>query len=1203
MEHLKLDSPPTQSRVMIEASAGTGKTYSISKLVIHEILGGLTIDEICVVTFTVAATQELRERIREDLIVLKDALFRSKNKFELNEEQNDAITTFGVDPNSPETLQKTCTALTNFDQASVFTIHGLCQRLVQENAFESGVLFDVDLITDTSMVTEQICRDFIRDRLYLGQEHPTYKSIFPSEDTLKKIIQQSLGSKTMILHPSTELPFEDIHKAMEPILISLCAIGEQFALNTDEIYELLWGKGSPISGTYYKKNSWPSQSKKLIQTLMDPINAKTTDLDLVKKFSLDTLDAPEAKTKAHASTPIYHKALEQLNGCAEKILDLQNLSHQAKAAVIQDFMSYARKQYKRAKDRAGVQGFDDFVIQCRHATIHNPKFVEIVRSKFKVAMVDEFQDTDKFQFDIFYHIFGQSETHRLIMIGDPKQSIYGFRGADIQTYLEAKTLAEGHYTLGENYRSNPKLVDITNAFFAHRTKLPFALEGIDFMPVEAKAHRGELVRETEKPLFEINWEMGGKDSLDKDSKSKGSLDKDSMNKDQLTKVNLRRCAQVIAEHLRAPSSISKDGELSSVQPADIAVLCFKHDHLALVKEYLSELGVNAVRPKSGNVFNSAEATGIEKFITAIIRPSEDRIKSFFFHTLRYSSSEIHEMHEDDMAEHVNRFRDYARQWPNKGVVSIVEKMMEDYELRRRMVRGGIAERYLTNISHLAELLGAEYELNKSLDHLVSYMEDQRDESNEAHEQRLESDQSAVKLMTIHGSKGLQFPLVFCPDLFWRSFEPHQPQVLIYGSESLGPGKKIINVVPKSASWEEDLIGQKIDALREHLRLIYVALTRAVHFQWIGLGHSNMLEKSSLSWFFSNESQMPGASLCSKDELKSALQIWCKKVGATFTERETAPPIRYPSVSTPMESKGRLSTKGPLKIRVSQRGISSFSSLTKYSSESHTPYQETQEIPVAQPKPGSIHDFPRGPKIGDCFHEMFEDLDFTKGEQIKSLCEKKLKKYSLDKDYQGNEVLTQRLATTTKMVKDVLNSQQGDFRLKDISLSQRKSEMEFYFKISKLSAPRLANIFKFHGSSDLTIEYAQRLKMLSIKLTNGFMTGLIDLVFKVGEKYHVLDWKSNYLGPTAEDYRDLQSAMVSHNYLLQAHIYILALHMALKKRMENYNYDEHIGGAHYVFLRGVTDEDPKLGWFHDKPPKALIEALEHLVIEGEDDEAY
>ena len=1099
---------------LIEASAGTGKTYSIALLVLRLIVEkNIPLKEIAVVTFTQDATSELRERIRNFIA----AAISAQEGKEIDNENIAAIVRRAPAKSSVKNLKE---AFYSIDEASIFTIHGFCRRVLGDNAFETGNPYDTEMMANQDALLEEICADFYRSFI-ISLKDPFITAFLADRfklTNIKKFAASTLSRPLAQLHyPEDNTP--------EKTIESLDAL------------KSYWNESSLIVKEFFE--NFPKITGKHYQAVDKFVSGENADIKAISFFSTESI------TKLTKNKVTEH----ELCKICDRLLDNLNKITLYYRGILRGFV---KQELENRKLRLNVQYYDDLLLRLFDALNGERRelVINAVREKYKAAFIDEFQDTDVLQYSIFKTIFSGSALNTshgiLFLIGDPKQSIYGFRGADIFTYMDAAASFE-KLTLTKNYRSESRLINAFNRIF--NIDRPFFYENIKYEQAEAAARSSQSLTingENPKPL--VIW----------------NIESDEPVRKQDAAVLI---SDAVAQEIILLTSQARIGT-RDVTPADIAILVESRYYAERLKERLLKENIQAVISGGGNIFASDEAYEMLLLLRAVAEPSNERFIRGVLVTdlIGYSFEDINAYNESDTMreEIIGKFRELARVLPLRGFAAMFMEFQRAYKIRARLISMENGERKLTNTFHIAELLTQESAKKPGILHLLRWLSeriDSSEEKNEEHELRLESDENAVKLVTVHGSKGLEYPIVFCP-FMWGRAKVNDTSAFFYHEEVQGVHKEILCIDGN----EEALNKAREEQLSDKLRLFYVALTRAVHRCYITWGDIKNTEKSSSDYF------KKGAQLADDDDPDILV---------------TSPPAfthEYIEKSKPRE---KFTLPEFTAVIPHNWKVSSFSSI---SAAMNTAAHMTGESPVnespvdhdtftintiEQKAPGSgIFAFPKGARPGTALHEIFETLDFASKDNFE-LIKDVLDRYNLS----GTD--GENIPVIEQTIEEVLNVQlpvEPSFCLRDIKKSEMKSELEFYFSVKQ-------------GGKNF--DFIERTG--SFEPFEGYMHGFIDLVFKKNDAYYLCDWKSNYLGNSAENYgkEALESAMLENRYNLQYMIYALALHRYLKSAQKDYNYDKHFGGIFYFFLRGAGNKDTR-GIYYARPDFEEIKKMEKIL---------
>jgi exodeoxyribonuclease V beta subunit len=1219
MNKFDLINTPLTGTNLIEASAGTGKTYAIAGLFVRLIIESqFTADQILVVTFTKAATDELRQRIRKKLVEAKEAFIYGSG---VDRFINDLVQKTTNQKQAADRLQD---ALIDFDRAAIFTIHGFCQRILHENAFETGSLYDTELITEQETLLLEIAEDFWRKNFY--RQSPEFinyvlknKNITGPKDFLKLLGR--VKTRDIKIIPSIKKAEIKTLDAYRQIFKTL---KKRWHDSRDEVIELL--NDPSLKATTYG-------SMKVISMVeeMDNFTAsKSPGFPIFDRFDNFTTNKIIKSTKKNRISP-HH---EFFNFCDQLKLVYSELEtefdHYTLFLKTQIF-EYQKSEISKRKKKKNIQFYDDLLYNVRDALRQDAKggknaLIRAVRQKYKAALVDEFQDTDFIQYEIFTHLFSSKESG-LFMIGDPKQAIYGFRGADIFSYMKAASNADSKYTLFENWRSKPGLVAAVNTIFSN-VKSPFVFNEIIF----------DKAKPAKKPDVSSNVKNENKDALLKlwyvDSKmAEGKEAEGGKGEKRFNKpINKSDAVMLISNAVSGEIARITSHMDHPVASGDIAVLVRTNRQAGMIKDSMSKRNIPSVLYSTGNIFDSDEAMEIERVLSGIAEPgNERRLKSALVtRILGLTAQELDsaEKTTQGLETWMVKFREYFKVWNNHGFIRMYRFFMNQEGVKKRILSLEDGERRLTNLLHISELLHKKSEeKNLKMTGLIKWLSEQRDPSTtrlEEHQLRLESDELAVKIITIHKSKGLEFPVVFCP-FCWES------------SQIKDKGRKDKEIVfhdgSKSRSLTFDIGSKEIEdhialaqneLLAENLRLLYVALTRAKERCYLFWGRFNQAETSAMAFLlhdlFHDKNILKTDDIVAElkkrfnrlnpDEVLADLKRISDKSNGTI-ELSLIPDENGLKYKTFIEKEEKYYCR-KFNGKIDKRWkISSYSSLVYdkvYDNElpdhdsvylpeikttgSHIDFQSfsRQSEQTDYSEEIDIFSFPKGTKAGIFFHDIFENIDFKQDlEEIKeSLITEKLYEYGFDLKWKN---------VVCDLIENVISTplftDRKSFLLSSISGMDRINEMEFYFPLKTVTPKKIRKIFSDYGGINIPAEFPSNMERLSFSPATGFMKGYIDMIFRHKDKFYLVDWKSNYLGNHAEDYRktSIDRIMSDDLYILQYHIYLLALHQYLKLHVPEYSYESDFGGVLYMFLRGIHKQHgPEFGIYRNIPNPDLIYAL-------------
>lgn len=1157
---------PLHGERLIEASAGTGKTFTIAALYLRLLLGlggenafprPLHVDELLVVTFTEAATEELRGRIRANIHELRIACIRRSTSSPLLKGLLAEIEDKDV------AARILFLAEQQMDEAAIFTIHGFCQRMLSLNAFESGMLFEQQLLEDEALLRQQACADFWRRHCY-----PLPKAVarvisdtWSGPDALLKDIYAWLqGEVPLLKNPPPE--DETFIRRHEKIIAAIDEVKAQWRAASSDLAALIEGSG--VDKRSYSSKNLP----KWLQAVGEWSHRQTDSYqlpDVLEKFSQATLS--DKTKKGQAPTHPLFSAIENLLQSALTLRDL----------VIARALVEIRQTVQQEKERRGELGFDDMLSRLDKA-LHQAggeRLAEAIRQRFPVAMIDEFQDTDPQQYRIFRRLYLHQPDTALLLIGDPKQAIYAFRGADIFTYIKARNEVRAHYTLETNWRSSPLMIEAVNTLFQHKEN-PFLFQQIPFLAVRSAPKNSDnrfTLNGDSQPGLKI-WLQPG----------------EGVGVQDYQQTMAMQCARQIRDWLTAGqqgTALLWRGDKSlPVQASDMTVLVRSRHEASLIRDALSTLNIPSVYLSSrDSVFATPEARELLWILQAVLTPeNESQLRSAMATSmLGLDALDIDLLNHDEQAWDmlVEEFLDYRRVWSQRGVMPMLRALMAKRHIAEDLLATPQGERRLTDILHLSELL-QEASLDLESEHaLIRWLANhiaQPDDNAASQQLRLESDKHLVQIVTIHKSKGLEYSLVWLP--FFTNYRAQNHG--FYHDRSTYESQLDLDASEASLALAEE------ERLAEDLRLLYVALTRSIWHCSIGIAplfRGNRSKKgatdvhhSALGYLIQQGVALDAAGL---KQALSQLNGGCIEV--VEVENGDNHPWQPVEAVQPL-----LSARQLIRPVADNWRVTSYSGLQQHGVSAPLELVARLDVDAAgEIQPPALpqhtpHTFPRGASPGTFLHSLFENSDFTQPVNPEWVAE------SLRNHGYSEEWGPMMVAWLEQILQAPLN--ETGVSLQQLSRKDQHAEMEFYLPIDgPLQAEKLDAIIRQFDplSADCPA--------LDFREVKGMLKGFIDLVFRWQGRYYLLDYKSNWLGEDSSAYTQhaMCQAMQSHRYDLQYQLYSLALHRYLRHRIPDYQYSRHFGGVIYLFLRGVESGKPGQGVFATCPDERLINAMDEL----------
>ncbi len=1204
MKRFAVQEVPLKGAQLVEASAGTGKTHALSDLFVRLVVeAGHPIRSILTVTFTIAATDELKSRVRDRLREMRDQLRAGK----LTEPALRAVAESRVA--APTALRRLEDAVRGYDEASIFTIHSFCQRALRDHAFDSGARFETEIAGDPDAIVAEIVGDFWRSRI--APQSALFVAFLKSSkigpDGIRAAAARFLGRRRPIVRPEAVFDPAAVAAAQRPFDAALERARRLWSVERSAVSRLLQ-ETPALNRRSYPVDEIPEWLDELAQWLDQPT------LPLPEKVAKLRASVLSSKTRVRA-VPLEHPLFQALEEAGQAAEPLAAALQTAWLGLYRELLTALPGEVDRRTAAAGQRTFDQLLTRLA-AALEGPNAERLrtaLRRDYRVALIDEFQDTDPLQYDIFRRIF---DGHGgVFFIGDPKQSIYRFRGADLYAYRRAARNSDGAFTLTENWRSEPALVLALGALFDRGGDRPFLMAGIGFPRVApAAAARHHFLRDAATAAaLRVFFLARSAESTAPDGRLK------PINQGEATERSIRTATAEIVRLLNAGlagHAMLGDRPLGA---GDLAVLGRSRRQCEEVYAELTRLGVPCVLYTQSSVFETDEAATAARVLEAVARPWDERLLrgALLVDWLGGAATAPARYEEDPAAWEAcrTRFRDYHRRWREQGFLQMFQALLAGEGVAARLLGEPRGERRLTNLRQLAELAHtAAVREGLGVDGTLEWWARARQETDDAADERqlrLESDEERVKILTIHVSKGLQFPIVFAP--FAWAIGPGA-EAGARGRKRGTPGGAVEFHDPEhddtltldlgSEDWDRAGQLESAEEQAEALRLFYVALTRARNRAYFTWGAVKGADTSAPAWFIHRPDPPAPGTLARFDlaalpdsRLRQDLARIALATGGAM-EIADAPDAPAALTVAPAPAAAEFRPRAFSGVIRDDWRVASFSALTaEEDGDPDRPDRDAAAPPadaVAAPAPNTpasgIHAFPRGPRAGSMLHTLFERLDFDAApDAVRATAEDVLAEYGFDARWA--HAVTEAAA---RVMATPLSADDPTLRLAAIPRRRRTDEMEFHYPLARVRADDLGAIFRAHNVALPLRDLPVTLERLQFAPLRGFMKGYVDLVFEHRGRFALADYKSNWLGPAASAYTPerIAAEMAQACYGLQYHIYTVALHRWLRyRRGAAYDYDRDFAGVFYLFVRGMSPESgPTLGVFHDRPARALIEAL-------------
>nr|WP_239024185.1 exodeoxyribonuclease V subunit beta [Paraglaciecola marina] len=1209
MQPLDPISFPLYGPSLIEASAGTGKTYTIVNLYLRLLLGrgcqALGVEQILVVTFTNAATGELKERIRQRLRDAHLAFFAKKSDDPFIQQLIEQSDNIELD------CQRLSLASKQMDEAAVYTIHGFCHKALTEHAFESGAMYEQSFILDESEWLKMAAEDYWR-------KHVTRLDPY----TLEILLKQWTTPQSMLANISGLLAqHAKPNQTMSIETAISCA--QEYAEQVAKVKH--WWLTENITEQLSKANL-SGRSKLAKLPFLQAMQAFCNSDILLIDFDKDgwNLFFPEKveKAKKKGSADLSHLDFSRFEALQSALTRCQNT---IKIAFSEHAMSVVSANLASHKQRLHLLSPEDLLAGLQRAlrlqsetpvqdgtSRSTQGLASTIVSNFPAALIDEFQDTDPIQFEVFQRIYGTpSDDSQIsaeqapcwIMIGDPKQAIYGFRGADIFTYIKAKQWvpSDKHFTLATNWRSAPDLINAINQVFSRSAKGFLFEENIPFQPVGAGRNLAGLrVQGDAVPCLDFLHLRSEKSPV-------------TLASEAYDKLALATAKQISHWLLLAETGQAQlNGK--TVTAADCCVLVRNRNEAQIIKSALASVNVASVFLSRTSVFSTQVALDLLRLLKALSQPTDERLlkTALLSELFTLNDKALDALFNDEARwQEVLELSAYWHQtWKKHGIIKAINQVLDYFNVEQGLIQyfsDGL--RRVTDLRHLSELLQQQSIQLIGEAQLIHWYENcllEPDHQSDSQQMRLESDANLVQIITLHSSKGLEYPLVFIP--FASSYK--NTKEALYHNEDQ-------DLEVDFLTQDKNLQKADFERLAEDIRLFYVAVTRAIYYCSVGvwnvsLGKSKkesgfaLSALGSLLMFIKDDAEAAELPAITDDAIADkidALTQICDVSYRSFTQVEIEPS------NTVATSKNQTRTSQTLQVLHLPKPVQRTWRLTSYSAIS------SQQVHLDMPSPGQdegldptqehilIEDgiddsslaeiiqtpfnFERGANAGSFLHGVLENIDLQQPEQLADVIKQQATWFGIDESWQGcletwlEDVLKSPFSTDT----DPLET--SNLSLAQLAPRQVKVEMEFHMPLHQVKVQDFNRIINQYSK--------QHVRDYQFEELNGMIKGFIDLMFEFNGKFYVADYKSNHLGDSYDDYHlgAMEKAMTEHDYHLQAILYTLALHRWLDYKLPNYEYSTHIGGAYYLFLRGMSQSVPGNGVYFVLPEQSLIEQLDDL----------
>ncbi|KRG86561.1 exodeoxyribonuclease V subunit beta [Stenotrophomonas daejeonensis] len=1186
-----LDLPLSGLR-LIEASAGTGKTFTLATLFTRLVVEqGLRMGQILAVTFTDAATQELRKRIRERL----DLAARLAEAEPAEGGDAETVLTRAIlqrhlaqgGESTAQLARRLRIAAEETDLAVIFTIHGFCTRVLGEHALESGHGFATpELLTNTRPLHAELAADLWRLHAARGEALDALLGLWKNPEALAADLPALLADLPLLPEMPVGLP-DDPRPLRDAAAQALRQAIEQHLPDARQAIADAFQK-KVFDGRRAKQPSFEQAFAELINGGESgewprgkiKVNGKEKTLH-IDKLAPDQLQGFCKEGQQAPASPLF----DALQAWFDADDFRQQWLKQKRVELLHHLRFEARQRLAHHKQQYRVQTYDD-LIDGVHAALAGAGGTELaarLRAQYRFALVDEFQDTDPRQWDIFRRVFAEpAEAAALFLIGDPKQAIYGFRGGDVHTYLHARALAEEAPRLAHNFRSRPAVLRAIDALYANAGEQAFLDPRIRFGKVEPGSKRNDadyLLDGAPAPALTLH--LIAADAEGKPLKADDSRDAATL-----------ACVADIHRVLSA----AREGKAliggKPVQPGDIAVLVRSHKEAARIQQALAAVGIPAVAAGKHSLFATTEAHELRLLLLALLQPADEgRLRTALATVLLgESAAAIAALeHEGEcQRRHQERLLQWRERWQRGGVLAMLSELCAEQAPRLLALTDG--ERRLSNYLQLGELLQEAGHRSIGLHGLLDWLQARiahADAGDDTQLLRLESDARRVQVITLHKSKGLEYPLVYLP---FVGIDGKAPDTDAHKTVHDGDRRVLHWKIDKDAeSWKAATAQANAEEAAETARLLYVGLTRAEHALWMAAGAVAGLPASRL-----------GPMLGDMDALAAHPDIRIVE-GSIETLPARLPPEREQALPPVRNVQRALShdwwVYSFTQLAHAEAGHDTAAAATEDSGgATDEPAQPEVETDAAA-QPDTFDPRFAGSRFGNVLHAALENTDFAawsgwqpgdaapqgQGDIIAA---------ALRKESYAETDIADGVALLTALVGQTLTVALPEGgALHALDEGERRAEIEFHFAMQPTAVPALLRVLHEHGVAGHRHGFGTRQRL------EGLMTGKIDLTYVRDGRWYVLDYKSNRLPGYAP--AQLEAAMRHSEYDLQALIYTVALHRWLRFRLgDGYDYARNFGGIRYLFCRGLdATRSPSPGLHAHRFTPELVQAVDELFAGG------
>ncbi|WP_343377647.1 exodeoxyribonuclease V subunit beta [Buchnera aphidicola (Formosaphis micheliae)] len=1152
---------PLTGTKIIEASAGTGKTFTIIILYLRLLLGinnkmkCFSVTEILIVTFTNTMKEELITRIKKNIYYLRIACIQKKTDNPIFNEIISHIT------NLNHAIILLFKAEHQINEASIFTIHSFCLNTLQTNQYQSDIILKKNILDNIYPLYYQATCDFWRtQQLSLTKNiSEIILQYWKNPESLLKNVLPIIKMSPVIIKPKFKKT------------ITITKYHQQLLNNINSF-----------------KKKWLSFNKKIIYLINNQKNnkhiySKNNMLRWINKITIwaneNTYNYYIPKELNYFTTSNVYKNTLSSETISHDIFKYIEIFLTMKFSLKEIFLSTAIKKInyliKKEKKKIECLEFDDLLIYFLNY-FKKYKLFKTLHKRYPITIIDECQDINVYQYKIFKKIYCAQKEYLLIYIGDPKQSIYTFRGSSIFTYFFIKSKIKEHYYLDTNWRASYDMNNSINILFS-KMKNPFCLSPITFKP-------------TKSPKKNINLKLIIKKICQPALRILINTKKNITINDYQQWI-AKECASSILYWL----SISKQGDalikknnlITPLKAEDITILVRNKNEAKIIKKSLDEVNINSTYcSNNNNIYKTTVAKELLYIFQSILEPNNEKLlkRAMITNLLNYNIYDIDNLHKKYQfwSELIDQFNKYKIIWNEKGIYSMIRALLADYYYNyQNITNSHIKNNTITNIIYISELLQNKSRFISSKHILIFWFKNKIFDPIALSQKNYipqNNYNNCINIVTFHKSKGLEY------NITWIPFSIYFPksQLNIYHS------KNVLSTIIDFSVNQKNFNQSKKEMLSEEIRLIYVALTRSIIHCSIGIApvlkkyttetknsnNCNDLHLSALGYILQSGHKYNIEKFINEIKKMSYVQ-YIEVIYNTLNhhtkkkyQQNITKDIYYLYLNRKIQNYWCIASYTTLKnidnLNKEQNIIQNKISITKNIQLYHTKYD--------------VYHFPKGMKYGTFLHKILKLHNFKKTINIQWLINE-LEQINLSKKWSP---MLQNWITEISHIFFMKN----EINLYNLPLNQQIKELEFYLSISNIVTDvQINKLFKYYHHSSYNISTP-----LSFNKITGMLTGSIDFIFYWKKKYYIIDYKTNWLGNSVDDYnqKKIKMNIIQNRYDLQYQLYSLALHRYLQHRIKNYQFKLHFGGVFIWFLRAIHHQTN--GIFYTLPQKELIEKL-------------